>query len=80
MTYLYDGYANKNKGFYSHLEESDYTDTTLFTTLKIQCGEKFKEIISPIQVTIYSYDSQDDFENNEYRGNSKSTLTINIED
>lgn len=79
MNYLYDAYANRNKSFYSHLEEDEYNDSTLFTLLKIQCGEKWQEILNPIQITVYTYDSEDDFENNEYRGNSKSTFTINIE-
>jgi len=79
MNYLYDDYANRNKDFYSHLEENEYNDSTLFTTLKIQSSYQCADIISPIQVTVFTYDSEDDFENNEYRGNSKSTFTINIE-
>ena len=79
MNYLYDDYANRGKGFYSHIEENQYNEQTLFTALKIQSSYQCSEIISPIQVTVFTYDSDDDFENNEYRGNSKQTFTINIE-
>lgn len=79
MNYLYDDYANRGKGFYSHIEENQYNDSTLFTALKIQSSYQCSEIISPIQVTVYTYDSEDDFENNEYRGNCHSSFLINIE-
>ena len=79
MNYLYDDYANRGKGFYSHIEENQYNESTLFTALKIQSSYQCNEIISPIQVTVFTYDTEDDFENNEYRGNSKQTFTINIE-
>ena len=79
MNYLYDDYANRGKGFYSHIEENEYNESTLFTALKIQSSYQCNEITSPIQVTVFTYDSDDDFENNEYRGNSKQTFTINIE-
>ena len=79
MNYLYDDYANRTKGFYSHIEQNEYNDSTLFTALKIQSSYQCSEIISPIQVTVFTYDTEDDFENNEYRGNSHSEFTINIE-
>ena len=34
--------------------------------------------ITNIKLTVFTYDSEDDFENNEYRGNSKHTLNICI--
>ena len=79
MNYLYDDYANIGKGFYSHIEDNQYNESTLFTALKIQSSYSCSEIISPITVTVFTYDTEDDFENNEYRGNSKQSFIINIE-
>ena len=76
MGYLYDDYVNQGKGFYSHIEMSDYSDTTLFTALKLQCGAYFDKIKSPVHLTVFTYDSEDDFLDGKYRGNSSSTLTI----
>ena len=79
MNYLYDDYANRGKGYYSHIEENDYNENTLFTAFKMQSSYNCNEIISPIQVTVFTYDSLDDFDNNEYRGNSHYTFKINIQ-
>lgn len=76
MGYLYDDYINQGKGFYSHIEMSDYSDTTLFTALKLQCGAYIDKIKSPIHLTVFTYDSEDDFLDGKYRGNSSSTITI----
>ena len=79
MNYLYDDYANRGKGFYSHIEENDYNENTLFTAFKMQSSYNCNEIISPIQVTVFTYDTLDDFDNNEYRGNSHYTFIINTQ-
>ena len=50
---------------------------TLFTSIKLQSGSKCTEILPKLDLTVFTYDSEDDFENNEYRGNSKYTMTIN---
>ena len=76
MTYLYDDYANRNKSFYSHMENTEYNDNTLFTAIKLQSSYSCSEISSNIYLTVFTYDTEDDFENNEYRGNSKYTITI----
>lgn len=79
MNYLYDDYANRNKSFYSHLEPNEYNENTLFTTFKMQCGWYMHDINSNILLTVFTYDSEDDFENNEYRGNNYHTITICVE-
>ena len=80
MNYLYDDYANKGKAFYSHIENNEYNENTLFTAIKVQCSYQVAEIDSKILLTVFTYDTQDDFdENQEYRGNSKYTLTICLE-
>ena len=76
MTYLYDDYINQGKGFYSHIEDKDYNENTLFTSIKIQCNDGIGDIKDKIELTVFTYDSEDDFLDNEYRGNSKFTYTI----
>ena len=76
MNYLYDDYANQGKGFYSHVEEKDLTDSTLYTSIKIQSSGYVEQVKDKIELTVFTYDSEDDFINNEYRGNSKYTYTI----
>ena len=77
MNYLYDDYLNRGKGFYSHIENNEYNDNTLFTSIKLQSSYQVSEIDSPILLTVFTYDTEDDFdENKEYRGNSSYTITI----
>lgn len=76
MNYIYDDYANRNKSFYSHLETTDITDSTLFTSFKMQSSYKCDMISSNIILSVFTYDSDDDFLNNEYRGNSIYSITI----
>lgn len=77
MNYLYDDYANLGKGFYSHIENQDFNSNTLFTSFKMQssysCGE-----IKSISLSVFTFDSDDDFLNNSYRGNSIYTINIKI--
>ena len=77
LIYLYDDYANRGKGFYSHLEMEDYNDNTLFTAIKIQgCGNVLG-IQNKIELEVFTYDTDDDFdENGEYRGNSFNKMNL----
>jgi len=76
MAYLYDDYVNRYKGFYSHIENDEYNDETLFTAIKLQCGGYMNQINSPVKFSVFTYDSPDDFLDGHYRGNSISTITI----
>lgn len=76
MAYLYDDYANRNKSFYSHMEMSDYSESSLVTAIKLQCGAYFLDINSPVSFQVFTYDDLDDFLDGKYRGNSQSTMTI----
>lgn len=76
LTYLYDDYANRGKGFYSHIEENEYNENTLFTSIKLQSSGECAKVKDKILLTVFTYDSEDDFKDNEYRGNSSSVLTI----
>lgn len=77
MNYLYDDYINRGKSFYSHMENDDFNSNSLITSIKLQSGYKCEEI-KKIELTAFTYDSDDDLINNTYRGNSKDTLIINI--
>lgn len=76
MNYLYDDYANQGKGFYSHVEDKDLTENTLYTSIKLQSSASISSVKEKIELTVFTYDSEDDFLDNEYRGNSKYTYTI----
>ena len=76
MNYLYDDYANRGKSFYSHVESHQVTPETLYTAFKMQASYGCGDIVSMIKFTVFTYDSEDDFLDNEYRGNSKYTLNI----
>ena len=78
LNYLYDDYANRGKSFYSHIEENEYNENTLFTSIKVQSSGECYKIKDKILLTVFTYDTEDDFLDGEYRGNSSSTLTICI--
>lgn len=75
--YLYDS-ANAQIGvWYSHLTAEDMKDNTIMTSLKLTSGSKFEEINSPIKVSVFTYDDEDDFDDEgNYRGKSISTINI----
>lgn len=80
LNYLYDDYANRGKSFYSHIEENEFNENTLPTSIKLQSNDKALSIKDKILLTVFTYDSEDDFLDGEYRGNSSSTLTICVSD
>ena len=75
FTYLYDDYKNRNLGFYSHIEDKDYDEDSLFTSIKLYADD-VKKLNSKIIFTVFTYDTEDDFENSNYRGNSSYQITI----
>lgn len=76
LNYLYDDYINDGKSFYSHLEMADYNENTLFTSFKMQASGNVNKISSNIKFSVFTYDSDDDFIDNNYRGNSIYTINI----
>ena len=76
--YLYDDIHQPDGSFYSHLENSDVTQDTIFSSIKIYLVDVDK-ITSPIEFTVFTYDGEEDFDElGNYRGNSKYTVTINL--
>lgn len=77
FVYLYDGIHQKDGVRYSHLEMEDVKDDTIYAGIKLYLSSKTNKITSPITLTVFTYDDESDFdENNHYRGNSHYTITI----
>lgn len=73
-TYLYDDIHVNEGEFYSHLESID--DNTLITSIKIYAVDKIDDV-KKIKLTVFTYDSDDDFdEDGNYRGISKYSIDI----
>ena len=76
LNYLYDDYKNRYSNFYSHIEENEYSDDTLFTSIKLYANS-IDMLTSSIELTVFTYDTEDDFDEfGNYRGNSKYTVNI----
>ena len=77
IPYLYDDYAHINDSWYSHIENDEYNDDTYYTSIKLYANGMAHEIDSKIVLTVFTYNGQDDFnDNNEYRGNSSASINI----
>lgn len=77
LIYLYDDYANRSEGWYSHIEQKDYNNDTLFTSIKLTSNEKYGDIISDIEVSVFTYKNNDDFDSNgNYIGKDKETVKL----
>ena len=76
FAYLYDDYKNRDSYFYSHIEDSEYNEETLFTSIKLYANDVSK-LESKITLIVFTYDTEDDFDsNNNYRGNSSYEINI----
>lgn len=77
FNYLYDDIHQPDGAWYSHVEQKDVNDNTIYSSIKLYATDKGHKISSPITLTVFTYDSTDDFdENGFYRGNSAYTVTI----
>jgi len=75
--YLYDDINQTPGSFYSHLENSDMKDNTIISSIKLFTAHKGTSITSPITLTAFTYDTEDDFtKDNHYRGTSSYTIEI----
>ena len=75
--YLYDDINQAPNSYYSHLKKSDMTEETIISSIKLYLAYETNKISSPITLTAFTYDSKDDFtEENLYRGNSSYTIEI----
>ena len=77
-TYLYDDIHQPDGAWYSHVEENQVKEDTIYSSIKLYAAERTNEITSPITLTVFTYDGLDDFdEEGKYRGDSKYTININ---
>ena len=80
FNYLYDDVHQNDGAWYSHVEENQVNDTTVYSSIKLYATDDVYKISSPITLTVFTYDTMDDFNDNGlYRGNSKYTITIKNE-
>lgn len=76
--YLYDDILHRNDSWYSHVTIEQWNPSTMLTSFKITCSTYYYQITSPIEITVFTYDGADDFdENGKYRGNSSYKALIN---
>ena len=77
FVYLYDDVHQADGAWYSHVEEDQVSDETVYSSIKLFAATQTDEIESPIVLTVFTYDGMDDFdENGHYRGNSKYSINI----
>lgn len=75
--WLYDDIHNS--GWYSHLEPDDYNENTVMSSIKLMSTSGSREIVSPIYLTVFTYDEDDFDESGNYRGISQFTTLIKRE-
>lgn len=74
--YLYDD-INQGDGFYIHITDEEMTEDSILTSIKLTAGASFNEVSSSIRVKAFTYDSEDDFdEDGLYRGSSSYEVVI----
>lgn len=74
--YLYDDVNQPDNTWYSHVEPNEENERTIFSSIKLYLVDS-DFITSPITLTVFTYDSDDDFDDDgKYRG--KSSYTIHI--
>ena len=74
--YLYDDVHQPPNTFYSHIEDNEYDDNTLLTSIKLTASTDINMVTSDIMVTVFSYDNDDFDDEGYYRGNSKYQVII----
>ena len=63
-------------GWHSHIEEDEYNDSTVMSSIKLMWGPTSNEIASDVELSVFTYDEDDFDENGNYRGISKFTTVI----
>ena len=77
--YLYDDVNQAPGTYYSHLEMDDMDENTIISSIKLFLAERGKNITSPISMTVFTYNGEEDFDDDgKYRGISSYTIEINV--
>lgn len=76
--YLYDDVTYMPGRRYYHMRQYEMTAETLLTSVKLVGYKETKGVNGPIELTVFTYDGQEDFDSvtGEYLGNSKFTTKI----
>lgn len=75
QTYLYDD-IHQDSSWYSHVEDENYNDNTLLTSIKLTGSTDIDKVSSDIEIMVFSYTKDDINVNNEYVGNNYYTVFI----
>jgi len=63
-------------GRHSHIEEDEFNDETVMSSIKLMWGKTADQIASDVELSVFTYDEDDFDENGNYRGVSKFTTII----
>lgn len=76
--YLYDDINLVPGRRYYHITSEEMNENTICSSVKLVGDKKTPDIISQITLTVFTYDSDDDFDpgTGRYRGNSSYTINI----
>ena len=75
QTYLYDD-IHQDSSWYSHVEDKNYNDNTLLTSIKLTGSTDIDKVSSDIEIMVFSYTKDDININNEYVGKNYYTVLI----
>jgi hypothetical protein len=77
--YIYDDVNQPLHHWYSHLLEKQMTESTVITSIKLHGCVGTKDIASPIILTVFTYNGDEDFDpiTHKYRGIGSYSITIN---
>ena len=73
--YLYDD-IHQESSWYSHVEDSDYNENTLLTSIKLTGSVYIDRVSDDIEVTVFSYKNSDIDSEGKYQGNNKYTVVL----
>ena len=74
--YLYDD-INQTSSWYSHVQEEDLKEETIFSSIKLTGSTKIDNIKGPIQVTVFAYKENELDKGNNYKGKNSYQIIIN---
>lgn len=76
--YLYDDINLIPGRPYYHITQDIMTEDRICSSIKLVGDKESKNIISPIELTVFTFDGEDDFTpiTRKYRGNNKYTIYI----
>lgn len=77
--YLYDDIHLVPGKPYYHVTHDAMNENTQFTSVKLVGDKNTKDITTPIELTVFTYDGDEDFDpiTSKYRGNSYYTILLN---